>query len=219
MTSSEFREKLLTRAGNAGVSITAQEQTQLERYLRLLAQWNAKINLTALPLRRPTDETFDRLLIEPLAAARYVTVTALTWFDVGSGGGSPAIPLKIAQPRAKLTMIESKSRKAAFLREAVRALSLADVRVENERLEEVADRTRPQSVDMVTVRAIKNDQALFTDIHRVLSPTGRVLLFHSPASNLAVPPEFAMVQIAKLGTIRDTRLSILKALFHVEQSG
>jgi 16S rRNA (guanine527-N7)-methyltransferase len=201
------------------VSITAQEQLQLETYLGLLAQWNAKINLTALPLRRPTDETFDRLLIEPLAAARYVAVTALTWFDVGSGGGSPAIPLKIAQPRAELTMIESKSRKAAFLREAVRALSLTDVRIENERLGEVADRTRPQSIDMVTVRAVKNDRALFADIHRVLSPTGRVFLFHSPESSLAVPPDFAMVEIVILGTVRDARLSILKPVFHVEQSG
>ena len=44
----------------------------LEAYFRLLVQWNAKINLTALPLDAPTDETFDRLLVEPLAAAKQI---------------------------------------------------------------------------------------------------------------------------------------------------
>ena len=47
------------------------------------------------------------------------------WFDIGSGGGSPAIPLKLARPTLPLPMVESKTRKAVFLREAVRALGLA----------------------------------------------------------------------------------------------
>ena len=80
------------------------------------------MNLTALPLDPPTDETFDRLLIEPLAASRQVRADmASVWFDLGSGGGRPAIPLKIARQQLRLTMIESKERKSAFLREAARS--------------------------------------------------------------------------------------------------
>jgi 16S rRNA (guanine527-N7)-methyltransferase len=184
----------------------------------MLAQWNQKINLTALPLRRPTDQTFDRLLIEPLVAARYVADSARNWVDVGSGGGSPAIPLKIVQPRAKLTMVESKARKAAFLREAARAAGLHDVRVENQRFETVADSTDPQTIDLVTVRAVKGDLSLFAGIRRVLSTTGRVFLFHSPDSG-SNAPGFAMVETVRLGTSSDARLSILKPMFHVEQTG
>ena len=180
MTSHEFRDRLSARAKNAGVTITADAQAQLEAYFQLLAHWDAKINLTALPLRRPTDETFDRLLIEPFVAAQYVADSAKTWFDVGSGGGSPAIPLKIAHPHAKLTMIESKTRKAAFLREAVRAVGLPEVEVENLRFEDVANRTEPQTIDLVTVRAVKGDRSLFAAVQRVLSPIGRVFIFHSP---------------------------------------
>ena len=213
MTSNEFRERLVARAENAGVSIAADAQRQLEAYYRVLAQWNAKINLTALPLTRPTNQTFDRLLIEPLVAARYVADAARSWFDIGSGGGSPAIPLKIAQPRAKLTMIESKTRKAAFLREAIRVVGLTDARVENERFEEVAPRTEPQTIDLVTVRAVKSDPALLAGIRRVLSPSGRVFLFHSPETGLNAPPLFAMVEVARLGTSDDARLSILRPLF------
>ena len=75
----------------------------LEAYFRLLAHWNAKINLTALPLDPPTDETLDRLLVEPLAAARQIRrCAAASGSTSGSGGGSPAIPLKIARPALRL---------------------------------------------------------------------------------------------------------------------
>ena len=105
---------------------------------KLLAQWNARINLTALPLDPPTDETFDRLLVEPLAASRQIpTHTPNVWFDLGSGGGSPAIPLKIARPALRLTMIDSKERNGAFLREVIRTLGLADSVVQTARFEEI----------------------------------------------------------------------------------
>lgn len=210
MTSNEFRERLSARAENAGVSITAEAHAKLETYFQLLTRWNAKINLTALPLRRPSDETFDRLLIEPLAAARYVADSARTWFDVGSGGGSPAIPLKIVHPRAELTMVESKARKAAFLREAVRALELRNVEIENQRFEDVVARVRAHTVDLVSVRAVRNAPSLMIAIRRVLSPNGRIFLFHSPAGGSKAPPGFAMAEIARLGTSHDARLSILK---------
>ncbi len=106
----------------------------LEAYFRLLTQWNAQINLTSLPLNEPSDAAFDRLLVEPLAAARQIPDASQVWYDLGSGGGSPAIPLKIARPALKLTMIESKERKAAFLREAIRTVGLAGTIVLTERL-------------------------------------------------------------------------------------
>jgi 16S rRNA (guanine527-N7)-methyltransferase len=195
------------------VSVTADAQARLEVYFQLLARWNLKINLTALPLRRPTDNTFDRLLIEPLAAARYVADSARKWFDVGSGGGSPAIPLKIMHPRAELTMIESKARKTAFLREAVRTLALSSVEIQNERFEDFVDHVRPHSIDLVTVRAVKRDSPLLAAVHRALSPQGRVFLFHAPGAAPSSHLSFETVQTAQLGTSRDARLTILKPLF------
>jgi len=218
VTSNEFRERLSARAENADVSITADALAKLETYFKLLTRWNAKINLTALPLRRPTDETFDRLLIEPLAAARYVADSARKWFDVGSGGGSPAIPLKILHPRVELTMVESKARKAAFLREAVRALELPATDVENQRFEDVVPHVRSQSVDLVSVRAVKSTSSLLIAIRLLLSPNGRVFVFQSPAGGPEAPPGFEMVELARLGTSHDARLSTLKPVFHVEQS-
>jgi len=120
VTSREFRDRLIRRARRAKIAVAPETADVLEEYFRLLDRWNAKINLTALPLRPPTDETFDRLFVEPLAAARFLPNEPDVWLDLGSGGGSPAIPLKAVRPKLKLTMVESKVRKAAFLREAVR---------------------------------------------------------------------------------------------------
>ena len=218
MTSGEFRAALLARARNAGLSIPSDAEDQLEAYFQLLAQWNARINLTSLPLQRPTDQTFDRLLIEPLVAARDMADSARAWFDIGSGGGSPAIPLKIVHPRANLTMIESKTRKAAFLREAVRLLGLTDVQVKTDRFEAVAEGTEAGAVDLVTMRAVKRDRSIFDGIQHVLSPHGRVFWFHSVATALNPPPPFAIVKTERIGTSATARLSILQCVFHVERS-
>jgi len=170
VTSLEFRDRLARRTRRAKAPITLAMLEPLEAYFHLLTHWNARINLTALPLDVPTDEAFDRLLVEPLAAAKQVPAhTPSVWFDLGSGGGSPAIPLKIARPALKLTMVESKERKGAFLREAVRALGLVDASVETERFEIVAGKSAfASSADLVTVRAVRTDDRLFESAAHML---------------------------------------------------
>jgi 16S rRNA (guanine527-N7)-methyltransferase len=199
----------------------------LEAYYRLLAQWNAKINLTALPLDPPTDETFDRLLIEPLAAApRLVWGQAGVrpqswpgvWLDLGSGGGSPAIPIQVARPALTLTMIESKARKAAFLREAIRIVGLSNTTVLNERFEAVAQMAQyANTADFITVRAVKADAALFDTAGQLLNRTGQLYLFrpgHDPSPD---PAGFARVSTVQLTDAPQTFLCSYRRVFHVEQ--
>jgi 16S rRNA (guanine527-N7)-methyltransferase len=178
VTSLEFRDRLARRARRAKAPVTLAMLDPLEAYYRLLTHWNATINLTALPLDAPTDETFDRLLVEPLAASRHIPDTAAVWFDLGSGGGSPAIPIKIARPQLRLTMVESKARKAAFLSEAVRVLGFLDTAVANDRFEAVARADGISgTVDLVTVRAVRADAELFDTAARLLRDRGRLLMF------------------------------------------
>ena len=89
MANREFRERLKRRARAADLSIDAALAEQLEVYYQLLAKWNAKINLTSFRLTASgEDDAIDRLLIEPVVAARYVPASARTLLDAGSGGGS-----------------------------------------------------------------------------------------------------------------------------------
>ena len=219
MTSLEFRDRLARRTRRAKAPLTLDMLEPLEAYFRLLAQWNAKINLTALPLDAPTDETFDRLLVEPLAAARQIpTHTPSVWVDLGSGGGSPAIPLKIARPALRLTMIESKERKSAFLRESIRALGLVDATVETERFEIASDKAEHRrSADVVTVRAVKANSLLFETAGQMLNEGGRLLLFRSAHSASADPPGFERVNTVPLIDSPPSFLSIYRRVFHVEQ--
>jgi 16S rRNA (guanine527-N7)-methyltransferase len=215
----EFRGKLARRTRRAKAPIALGMLEPLEAYFQLLTLWNAKINLTALPLEPPSDETFDRLLVEPLAAAKQIPAhTPSVWFDLGSGGGSPAIPLKIARPALRLTMIESKERKSAFLREAIRTLGLSDTSVQTERFEDVATRAEFSAVaDIVTVRAVRADVDLFDTASRLLKKGGKLLLFRPTHAASADPPGFKRELTMPLIDQPPSFLCVYR-LFHVEHS-
>jgi 16S rRNA (guanine527-N7)-methyltransferase len=203
----------------AGLSITPEVEDKLERYIQLLARWNETINLTALPLQPPTSEALDRLLIEPLLAAGYIPSSVQLWIDVGSGGGSPAIPIKIVHRRAKLTMTESRGRKAAFLMEAVRTLALEDAKVETDRFEAIAAAAGRHAAHLVTVRAVMTETAVLKAIGEVLAVDGQAFFFHSgEASPQASAAGLTLMKTVSLGSGGDSYLSIFKPVFHVEQS-
>jgi 16S rRNA (guanine527-N7)-methyltransferase len=192
LTSREFQDRLARRARRAGVSLTSELAEQLEVYYRLLATWNAKINLTGLRLSEISPDALDRLLIEPIVAARYVPARTSRMLDVGSGGGSPAIPLALAVPKARLLMVESKTRKSVFLREAVRALGM-EADVVTARFEELL--ARPdlhEAHDLVTIRAVRVESRVLVTLQAFAKPGGLVFLFrgsgHSDPSESVTPP-------------------------------
>jgi 16S rRNA (guanine527-N7)-methyltransferase len=170
--------RIAERASRAGISVEQPITEQLDAYLRLLVRWNTRINLTALKVDPPTDEALDRLLVEPLVAARQVLAEDRLAIDVGSGGGSPAIPMKIAAPALRMVLVESRVRKCAFLREAVRELRLTAVEVENERLETLVARSDFRgAADLVSLRAVALSDELWGSIWPLVRHGGRVFWF------------------------------------------
>ena len=174
-----FRDQLLNRLETVGVAIPDDEALdKIEAYFELLTRWNRTINLTALPLEKPTDETIDRLFTEALAAVRHLPNSAKQWFDFGSGGGSPAVPMQAVASQIHLTMVESKERKAAFLREVVRNLELSAT-VANMRFEDVVGLDDRDRIDVVTVRAVRPTTTVFAAASALLSQSGLLLIFQS----------------------------------------
>ena len=212
MSSGEFRDRLTARAARARVAVTTQEIDQIEKYYRLLTRWNRTINLTSLRLDAPGDSTLDRLLIEPLAAAGSVPDSPGRWIDLGSGGGSPAVPLKIVRPQLTLTMVEARERKAAFLREAARDLALPGVEVMSERLEMLPNRRRDLAGlhTLVTVRAVRIDVSLLSLCRWLLAPGGRLLLFGAKDISDGKNTQFEGVELVDLG-VEGSNLLILTA--------
>ena len=185
MTSRAFQDRLLKRARKTGCSVSPVMAGQLEQYFLLLARWNAKINLTAFNLREPRDEAFDRLLIEPAVAAQYLPQHAVSVIDIGSGSGSPAIPLRLVAPQVRLTMVESKTRKAVFLLEALRHLGIGDASVETARFEQLL--TRPElheAFDVMTIRAVRVESATLVTLQAFLKPGGFLFWFQGAGREL-----------------------------------
>jgi 16S rRNA (guanine527-N7)-methyltransferase len=183
MSTRELRERIRRRARHANLNLSAELLEGLQRYYLLLAKWNAKVNLTAFPLPPSgDDQAIDRLLLEPLVAAHQLPNQAETLLDAGSGGGSPAIPLKLAAPALQLRMVEVKTRKAVFLREAVRELSLKDAHVETSRFEELLARPEMhESADVVSIRAVRVEPRILTTLQAFLKPAGLLFLFRGPS--------------------------------------
>jgi 16S rRNA (guanine527-N7)-methyltransferase len=180
------------------MSLPAEVLERLTAYFELLRKWNRKVSLTALPVEDAGDEAIDRLLIEPLIAAKSLPDTAGTAIDIGSGGGSPAIPLKIAAPGMSMRMVESKMRKAAFLREAVRALELQSTEVDAVRFEELLVRPElHERADVVTMRAVKVEGKTLAGLQSFLKPGGLLFLFSAGST---VVGQATPLQLERLGT-------------------
>lgn len=176
MTLRDIAVVLADRAAHARIQLSDTLADQLTIYYQLLSHWNEKINLTSLS---DPDEAVDRLLLEPIAAAAHLP-SGGSLIDLGSGGGSPAIPLGLALRVSELVMVESRGRKAAFLRELLRELGQIGV-VESDRFESVCRRDGyHRHFDLLSIRAVRIDSATLQCVAEFLRPGGHAALFRGP---------------------------------------
>jgi 16S rRNA (guanine527-N7)-methyltransferase len=102
--------------------LDAEQTGRFEEYLSLLVRWNARINLTAV---RDEDGILARHFVESIACARALPEEIANLLDFGSGGGFPGIPIALCRPEIEVTLAEAQGKKAAFLQEVVRVLSVS----------------------------------------------------------------------------------------------
>lgn len=187
-----MRAVLESWIGSRGLSaqISPSQRLQLAAYLTLLRTWNRQLNLTGSSFDADPERSLDRLVLEPLQLTAVLAESVKAVVDVGSGSGSPAIPLLIFRPDIRLTMVESRTRKGVFLREALRVVSLQGA-VETTTIEEMASRSNHPVFDAATVRAVRLDERVLTAVARLLAPHGALYYFSTdtatPASNRVTP--------------------------------
>jgi len=168
----------------ADLRLTDAQLEQFGNYLDLLLRWNARVNLTSV--RDPTSIVTRHFgeslfLARQLFPAPAINTDAETVLDLGSGAGFPGLPLKIYAPHVKLTLVESNHKKAAFLREAIRALALHEADVFAGRGEDLAFRSSNETYSgyppsLLTMRAVERfDQALEW-AQTLVKPGGRLAL-------------------------------------------
>jgi 16S rRNA (guanine527-N7)-methyltransferase len=138
---------------------------------RLLEKWSARLDLVGF---QTPEERVRRYFIEPLAALPWLPDRVVEALDIGSGGGTPALPLAIWIPGSRWTLLEPRRKKSIFLDEAVKALGLASVRVSTERFEASQSAT---TRDLVTTRGVRLGEPQLDRIFAELRAGGRFLWF------------------------------------------
>jgi 16S rRNA (guanine527-N7)-methyltransferase len=155
----------LERAAAAlSVEIADAQAKTLERYLDLLEKWNRVYNLTAI---RERSRMVTHHLLDSLAVLPHLRGPRV--LDVGSGAGLPGIPIAIASPALKVSLLESNHKKSAFLTQAVAELRLANVQVVTERVESWQTEAR---FDTIVSRAFAELGEFASLAGRLLAPDG-----------------------------------------------
>src|SRR5579859_2709201 len=125
-------------AGLIQLGLDAQDSRQIERFLRyreLLLEWNARFNLTAIT---DPEEVLIKHFLDSLTLLAVYDQPETRLLDIGSGAGFPGLPLKIARPAWRVTLLEATGKKVTFLRQVIEVLELEGIEVAQGRAEELA---------------------------------------------------------------------------------
>jgi 16S rRNA (guanine527-N7)-methyltransferase len=166
----------------------------ISTYIDILQRWNARINLTAV---RSEEEIVTRHFGESFFVARHLfpklssayldfdlandqrPTTSARLADLGSGAGFPGLPIKLWSPNIALTLIESNHKKATFLREVTRALTLTGVNIVDARAESITE-----TFDIVTFRAVERFADALRTARNLLASAGSLAILVSSAQLL-----------------------------------
>lgn len=135
-----------------GIQLTAEQIERFNIYERVLLEWNAKINLTAI---RDAESIRVKHFLDSLSCALAIESAPTSLIDIGTGAGFPGLALKILYPQMKLTLADSVGKKARFCELAAGEMGFTDVTAIAARAEDLGnDPKHRERYDWVTARAV-----------------------------------------------------------------
>ena len=151
MSNRRFDQELET----LGIRLTDIQKRQFDRYYELLIEWNRVMNLTGIT---EYDEVNLKHFTDSLTIVRIKDMENVsTLIDVGTGAGFPGIPIKIAFPHIKVTLLDSLNKRIKFLDQVVEELDLEDVVTLHGRAEDFAKKEEyREKFDLCASRAVAN---------------------------------------------------------------
>lgn len=162
-----YRAIVQAELQSADLSIEESIQEKLVQYCELVSYWNRRVNLTGLD----GVNLVRRLVVEPIWIAQQFGIEGRL-VDIGSGNGSPAIPICLTRPVTSAELVEVRTRRVAFLRQVVVELRMPCVRVIKGRFEAMASSIEP--TDWITMQAVA-PESLAKALRALLSPTTTVV--------------------------------------------
>ncbi len=175
-----------------GITLDADAQQKLLKYLALLNKWNRTYNLTAI---REPQQMVSHHLLDSLAVMPHLW--AGRWLDVGCGAGLPGLVLAVSQPDWQFTLLDSNSKKTSFVQQAIIELGLKNVSVYCERVQE----WRPEErFDGIISRAFSELGEFLRNTRHLIAPHGRwAAMKGAPQAELErVPDEWRVEHVIRL---------------------
>lgn len=162
-----FKEEL----AKVNITLTDQMVNQFDLYFNLIDKYNKVMDLTAV---NGEDEVYERHFYNSLSIAFNDDFNNFHLCDVGAGAGFPSIPLKIAFPNMKLTIIDPLNKRMEFLKVVIKELDLKDVNIVVARAEDVS-KTNKEKFDIVTARAVARLNVLAELVCQLVKVNGRFI--------------------------------------------
>lgn len=138
-----------------GIVLSEKQVQQFLTYYEMLTEWNQVMNLTAIT---EYDEVLKKHFVDSLSLSRAFTLSdSLSLIDVGTGAGFPGLPLKIAYPQLKITLLDSLNKRVQFLNAVIEKLALQDIEAVHGRAEDFArNPSYREKFDLCVSRAVAN---------------------------------------------------------------
>ncbi|MBO6288986.1 MAG: 16S rRNA (guanine(527)-N(7))-methyltransferase RsmG [Alphaproteobacteria bacterium] len=159
------------------LGIGEQEYLKLQNFVALLAEWNEKMNLVS---KNSFADVWVRHVLDSAQLITYLPKNLKHLVDIGSGAGFPAIVLAILVeriiPEAKLTLVESITKKTVYLNDVVQKLGLKNVEIINDRVENIGKNTVFKDVDVITARAVAQLDVLCSYAKHIGNANTKLLL-------------------------------------------
>lgn len=157
MEKEQFLTAITEYSKSINIMLSEEQKNMFYNYMRILIEWNKKINLTAI-----TDEKdiIIKHFIDSLTVLKYIDNKSINLIDIGTGAGFPGIPIKIVNNLNNITLLDSLNKRVVFLENVINELKLKQIEAIHSRAEEYIKSGKREIYDIAVSRAVANMSTL-----------------------------------------------------------